>query len=220
MADIESKTSINVLSQPRVQHDNFRKFANPTPLGLFSFASTALILSLINIQAREVTEPNIAVGMGLVCGGLAQLLAGMWEFACGNTLGATAFSSYGAFWISWALIHIPGTGIIDAYANSAEDLGNAVAFYLTPWFIFTFCMFLASFRTSVALVTLFFFLDLTFMFLMIGAYNQHVTVTKIGGAIGILTSGITYYVAAAGLLSPENSYITLPVGDLSKYHSN
>ena len=94
-----------------------------------------------------VTEPNIVIGMALGCGGLTQLLTGMWEFACANTFGATAFLSYGAFWISWALTFIPGTGIVAGYETAAADLTNAVAFYLTAWFIFTFCMFLASYRT-------------------------------------------------------------------------
>ena len=57
--------------------------------GLFSFASTTFILSLINCQARGVSTPNVVVGMALGVGGLAQFLAGMWEFAAGNTFGAT-----------------------------------------------------------------------------------------------------------------------------------
>ena len=59
-----------------------------------SFASTTLILSLVNVQAHDVTVPNVVVGMALFVGGLAQLLAGMWEFACGNTLGATGESHF------------------------------------------------------------------------------------------------------------------------------
>ncbi len=65
--------------------------------GLFSFASTTLILSLYNVGARGITTPNVVVGMALFCGGLAQLLAGMWEFAVGNTFGATGKSSRSFF---------------------------------------------------------------------------------------------------------------------------
>lgn len=57
--------------------------------GLLSFASTTLILSLVNAQSTGVVTPNVVVGMALFVGGLAQLLAGMWEFAAGNTFGAT-----------------------------------------------------------------------------------------------------------------------------------
>jgi len=140
MADIKNKFY-------NAPSPHLHKLANPVPLGLVSFALTTLILSLINVQMCGVTEPNIVVSMALGCGGLAQLLTGMWEFACVNTFGATAFSSYGAFWISWALIFIPGTGIVAGYETTAADLTNAVAFYLTAWFIFTFCMFLSLYCT-------------------------------------------------------------------------
>ncbi len=80
-------------------------------------------------------------------------------------------------------------------------------------------MFLASFRTSVAIVALFFFLDLTFMFLMIGEYTEHITYTKTGGGLGIVTAAIAYYAAASGLMSPESSYFALPAGDLPKHHA-
>lgn len=98
--------------------------------------------------------------MAVACGGLAQLLAGQWEFVCGNTFGATALSSFGAFWIrcvcfcrrsfqvlvltenvwfdSYALILIPGTGIISGYAETPNELHNALGFFLMVWFIFTF----------------------------------------------------------------------------------
>jgi len=106
--------------------------ANPGPLGLFSFASTTFILSLYNVSARDVHTPNAVVGMALACGGLAQFLAGMWEFAKGNTFGATAFTSYGAFWFSYSALLIPGTGIGAAYKTS-EEFDNAIGIYLMTW---------------------------------------------------------------------------------------
>jgi len=194
----------------------FRKFANPAPLGLFSFASTTLILSLINCQTRGVAEPQIVLGMAIACGGFAQLLAGMWEFATGNTFGATAFTSYGAFWISYALIFIPGTGVLEAYVKAPADLENAVAFFLTAWFIFTFCMFIASLRSSIALIALFFCLDLTFMLLMIGAYSGSKGCHKVGGILGLVTAGIAYYTGISGMLTRETSYFQLPTGEFPK----
>ena len=74
--------------------------------GLLSFASTTLVLSLINVSTRGVTTPNIVVGMALGVGGLAQLLAGMWEFAAGNTLGATGKFRSGR--ITFLNIQLPG----------------------------------------------------------------------------------------------------------------
>jgi succinate-acetate transporter protein len=69
------------------------------------FGATTFVLSMFNVSARGVTTPNVVLGMALFYGGLVQLLAGMWEFAAGNTFGATAFSSYGGFWLSFACLY-------------------------------------------------------------------------------------------------------------------
>ncbi|OQV07000.1 hypothetical protein CLAIMM_11494 [Cladophialophora immunda] len=85
-----------------------RKFANPAPLGLSAFALTTFVLSLINLEVRGLSEPNIVCSLAFAYGGLVQLLAGMWEMAVGNTFGATALSSYGGFWIAFGIILTPG----------------------------------------------------------------------------------------------------------------
>src|SRR6266536_2170150 len=88
--------------------------ANPGPLGLSAFALTTFVLSSINAGWFPAGATNIIVGITLFYGGIAQLLAGMWEFKSGNTFGATAFTSYGAFWLSFGAIFVPGFGILDA----------------------------------------------------------------------------------------------------------
>jgi len=198
-----------------------RRIANPAPLGLLSFASTTLLLSFVNVNARGVVEQNIAVAMALGVGGLAQFLAGMWEFAAGNTFGATAFSSYGGFWFSFAAILIPGTGILESFSAkgaSANEASNALAFWLLTWFIFTFIMFVASLRSNVGLVALFFFLDLTFMLLMVGAFTGKVMVNKAAGGLGIVTAAIAYYVGASELMPKHASLFTLPTYGLPKHN--
>ena len=110
----------------------FRQFGNPAPLGLCGFALTTFVLSLVNVHARSVTEPNIVIGLALGYGGLAQFCAGMWEFACGNTFGALAFSSYGAFWLSFAVIFIPFFNISSdpVYVNDPSEFTSALGHYL------------------------------------------------------------------------------------------
>ena len=83
-----------------------------------SFATTTFVLSMFNVSARGVTTPNVILGLAIGYGGLVQLLAGMWEFASGNTFAATAFSSYGGFWISFGFIYSesavhPRWGLLD-----------------------------------------------------------------------------------------------------------
>jgi len=220
MADIEKvhhdRTATGATANGALVNPNLRTIANPAPLGLFSFASTTLILSLFNVQVRHVTVPNMVLGMAIACGGGAQLLAGMWEFACGNTFGATAFSSYGAFWIAYALIFIPGAGILEAYSAVPTEIDDAVGVFLLVWFIVTFIFLIASLRSTVALVALFFFLDLTFMLLMIGSFLRNETATKAGGGLGIVTAFIAYYAGASALITHDNSFLILPSGSMPK----
>ncbi|KAM0751814.1 hypothetical protein T439DRAFT_379900 [Meredithblackwellia eburnea MCA 4105] len=206
-----------------------RKFANPGPLGLSAFALTTFVLSLINVKTNGVAVPNVVVGLALFYGGLVQLLAGMWEasrrrfrplhFAVGNTFGATAFSSYGAFWLSFACLISPWSDIGAAYTK-AEDFEHAIGFYLFGWFIFTFIMLIASLRSSVALIGVFFFLTITFLLLSLSKFigNAHIAanIGTVGGAFGLVTAFNAWYCAATGLLTPETSHFVLPTGDLSK----
>jgi hypothetical protein len=147
-------------------------------------------------------------------GGLAQLLAGMWEFACGNTFGATAFTSYGAFWLSFGLIYWPSSGILTAtYAEG--ELASALGIYLMAWFIFTFLMMLGTLKSSVGLFAVFFFLTITFLLLAIGEFMESATVHKAGGGMGLVTAFCAFYTGASGIYTPETSYFTLPTIDLS-----
>jgi len=211
MSDVEAS-----YVHPQVHHPvphTRTKLGNPGPLGLFSFASTTLILSLYNVHARDIDTPNVVVGMALFCGGLAQFLAGMWEFATGNTFGATAFTSYGAFWLSFATLLIPGSGIGAAYAASPDPAkeGAAIAIYLTAWAIVTFLFFIASLRKSIGLSVLFFSLTFTFVLLAIADFNDNASLGKAGGALGIVTALIAYYCGLAELLT-EDDLFTIPLG--------
>lgn len=194
-----------------------RKIGNPGPLGLFSFASTTLILSFYNTGVRGVVVPNVVVGMAMAVGGLAQLLAGMWEFATGNTFGATAFSSYGGFWLSFGLLYIPGSGILDSYANApASELDSALGIYLITWAVLTFLLFIGSTRRNIGLMALFFFLTITFILLAVGKFQDSAASNKAGGALGVVTALIAYYVGLAELLVRDESWLTLPLGAMPK----
>ncbi|OCH89821.1 hypothetical protein OBBRIDRAFT_639764 [Obba rivulosa] len=194
-----------------------RPLGNPGPLGLYGFASTTLILSFYNVSVNGITHPNAVVGMALFVGGLAQFVAGMWEFACANSFGATAFTMYGGFWMSFATLYLPGSGIAAAYTDAAE-FDHAVGIYLMTWFIVTFLLFVASLRRNIGLIALFFFLTLTFMMLGISKFvvSASEACGKAGGALGIITAFIAFYVGTAQLLVPSESYFRLPLGDIPK----
>ncbi|KAK2467412.1 hypothetical protein APHAL10511_000647 [Amanita phalloides] len=191
------------------------KFADAGPLGLFSFALTTFILSLYNIGARGITAPNVVVGMAVASGGLAQFMAGMWEFPRGNTFAATAFSSYGAFWISYSLILLPGTGIVAAYKDNTEELESALGIYLMGWFLITFIFFVVTLRKNVAFICLFFCLFTTFLLLGAGALSGLAALHKIGGIVGLVTAFIAFYTGLSMLLAAETSPIMkLPLGNI------
>ena len=78
--------------------------ADPGPLGLAAFALTTFVLSMFNADLMGKGGEPVVFGLAFAYGGLAQLLAGMWEFRTGNTFGAVAFTSYGAFWLSFFVL--------------------------------------------------------------------------------------------------------------------
>jgi uncharacterized protein len=181
--------------------------ADPAPLGLAAFAGTTMMLSAINagwIDAR--TEP-VVFGMALFYGGVAQLLAGMWEFRRNNTFAASAFTSFGAFWLAfWALNQF--------YADKipASQASHAVGLFLLSWAIFTTYMFIASLRVSVAVAGVFILLAATFWLLAFGELATSTSLTKAGGYVGIATAAVAWYAAFAGVVNETWKRTILPVG--------
>jgi len=183
--------------------------ANPAPLGLFGFATTTLVLSAANANFSGVTAGG-ALGLALAYGGIAQLLAGMWEFKAGNTFGAAAFSSYGAFWISfWVLNNVGG---------SAPKGANDVGWYLLSWTVVTGLFLLGTLRQNWGLVAVFLLLFVTFLLLTIGAFNPPAAGSQpspIAGYVGIATAIAAYYVGLAGIMRHvSNDKIKLPLGQI------
>lgn len=195
-----------------------RKFADPTPLGLSAFALTTFVLSLINLRTRGVSTPSLVVALAFGYGGLVQLLAGMWEMAIGNTFGATALSSYGGFWLSFAIILTPGGfGIATSYGGETDEFYNGFGFFLMGWFIFTTLLLLMTLRSNLAFFMLFFFLDVTFLLLGIAYLEPYddgtprTPVIRAGGLFGLVTAFLAWYNAFAGIADSSNSFFVAPV---------
>jgi uncharacterized protein len=186
--------------------------ADPGPLGLAAFALTTFVLSMFNSGLQSEKGVPIVLGLALAYGGLAQLLAGMWEFRTGNTFGATAFTSFGAFWISfWAFEQFFAKDITDKVT-----LGNSVGLYLIAWGIFTAYMFVASLRVSVAVALVFFLLALTFILLGIGNVNADKSIVHAGGYVGLATAIAAWYASFAAVTNSTFGRIVLPVKELKR----
>jgi succinate-acetate transporter protein len=194
------------------------KPANPAPLGLAGFGITTLVLSMINahLVGSPLGSTSVVLGLAIAYGGLAQLLAGMWEFRAGNTFGAVAFSSYGAFWISFYFL-VTNNLVPLVKAGTAPA---SVGLYLWAWAIFTGYMFFCSFASSRAVSGVFLALTLTFIFLGIGWSGSHIltilgghsSAVKIGGWIGLVTAALALYTSCAEVMHAQYGRYVLPVG--------
>lgn len=199
----------------RVEHEAGSSIANAAPLGLTAFAITTAILSCVNAGFLiPSTGLNVFIGLALVYGGIVQVLAGMWEFRRGNVISATAFSSYGGFWVATALMFLPSFGILGTL-NSSGTLHQALAVYFLCWTIITGIFFLGALRTNVALLTVLGLLFLTYLLLTIAEFaSGNSIVTAIGGWLGIVTALAAWYTALADLLHAGNGAFRLPLGHL------
>jgi succinate-acetate transporter protein len=181
--------------------------ADPAPLGLAAFALTTFLLSAQN--AKLTDGPAAWLGFALAYGGFIQLLAGMWEFRNRNVFGATAFATYGGFWIGLGLgaLLVAPTATSTAAANS--DLG---------WILLAFAIFNTymqwSTQVSVAVFLVFLTLEATLVPLTIGNFRNSTTIVQIGGWVGIATAAVAWYASAAGVINGLKERRILPVGVL------
>jgi succinate-acetate transporter protein len=191
--------------------------ANPAPLGLAGFAATTFMLSMINANLVNHLALTGVLGLALAYGGIAQLIAGIWEFRTGNTFGAVAFCSYGAFWISFYFLVTVGLGGVPK-----GSIDSVIGLYLWTWGIFTSLMFFASLRTTGAVAIVFLLLAITFIVLGIGnsALSGTLSTTngtiKLGGWLGIATAIAAWYTAIAAVLESTFGRTVLPVFPLNR----
>jgi succinate-acetate transporter protein len=182
--------------------------ADPAPLGLAAFALTTFLLSAVNAGWAKNSTGSDWLGYALAYGGLIQLLAGMWEFRNRNVFGATAFSSYGGFWIGlgiWALLVAP-------HATSATAANHDLGWILLSFAIFNFYMLICSTQVNAAVFVVFLTLELTEVFLFIGGFSGNANITKIGGYIGVVTAAAAWYTSSAGVMNGLSGRPVFPVG--------
>ncbi|MBA2560458.1 MAG: acetate uptake transporter [Propionibacteriales bacterium] len=202
MSQTEGSTAQHEVPLPPGSH-----IADPAPLGLAAFALTTFVLSCVNAGFVPDTVEPVVFGLALAYGGLAQLVAGIWEFAKGNTFGSTAFTSYAAFWLSfWWL-----TGHTDL-SGAGADVTKGVGLYLLAWTIFTAYMTIAASQTNMVLLLVFALLTLTFLLLTFGEFATSESLTKLGGYVGLATAFGAWYASFAGVAAFTFGRQVVPVG--------
>lgn len=203
---VQEGPPVTVAEQGAVRAAVSSGVADPGPLGLGAFALTTFVLSVFNAGLIAKGAEGVVLGLALFYGGTAQLLAGMWEFVKGNTFGALAFSSFGGFWMSfWYL-----SAHTDLSGAKGHDATHAVGVWLLAWAIFTAYMFVASLRTSGAVMAVFAALTLTFVFLAIGAFADSTGWTKVGGLVGLVTAALAWYASFAAVTNSTFKRVVLP----------
>ena len=179
--------------------------ANPAPLGLMGFGMTTVLLNLHN--AGFFALGSMILAMGIFYGGLAQIIAGIQEWKKNNTFGATAFTSYGFFWLTLvALLILPKMGLADATSK------GAMAAYLFMWGLFTAVMFVGTLKANRALQFVFGSLAILFFLLALGDATGNGTITTIAGYEGIICGFSAIYAALAQVLNEMYKRTVLPLG--------
>ncbi len=197
--------------------------ADPAPLGLAAFALTTFLLSAANANWMSHATGAAFLGYAFAYGGLIQLLAGMWEFRNRNVFGATAFSSYGGFWLGLALwvklVKLPALAAAKPLTLGATvtALNHDVGWILLAFFIFNTYMLVMATQLNVAVFGVFLTLGITEIVLAIGQFNAGSAVLptgtiKVGGYIGLVTALVAWYTSMAGVAGGMGGRLRLPVG--------
>ena len=198
--------------------------ADPAPLGLAAFALTTFLLSAKNANWMGSATGAAFLGYALAYGGLVQLLAGMWEFRNRNVFGATAFGSYGGFWIGlgiWyqlvALPAITGARTPIALAAAVKAVNQDVGWILLAFAIFNTYMMILSAQINMAVFLVFLTLELTEIILFIGNFAAGSAVKPtgliiFGGYVGLVTALVAWYTSMAGVSTGLAGKVRFPVG--------
>ena len=183
---------------------------NPAPLGLMGFGMTTILLNLHN--AGFIALDSMILSMGIFYGGLAQVIAGIMEWKKGNTFAATAFTSYGMFWLSLvALITLPKAGL-----GVAGPSGLSVPAYLAMWGLFTLVLFIGTLRLNRALQVVFASLTILFFMLAAGDAMGSATIGKTAGWVGLFCGASAVYTGLAQVLNEVYGKTVWPLGPVAQ----
>ncbi len=179
------------------------KLGNPAPLGLFAFGSTTWLLSMVNAGWFDEKSVVVVLSMALVFGGTVQAIAGILAFVRGNTFPGVAFMAYGAFWVSVVVfIKFLGGGAPAPF----------VGWYFFVWGVFSFYMWIATFRHNTALQLTFLTLWITFLLLAIGDWFGIPLSHTAGGYLGLVCACLAVYLSAAEIINGDYGRTVLPIG--------
>ena len=211
--------------QPATVPAPVSSIADPAPLGLAAFALTTVLLSAKNAGWMTHATGSAWLGFAFAYGGLAQFSAGMWEFRRGNTFGATAFGTYGTFWIGLALwVELVANPAVAAIAKApataaatVASLNHDLGWITLAFAIVTLYLMVLTTQVNVAIFAVFLGLFVTLVILAIGNFDAGSALLptgtiKIGGYLGLITALVAFYASAAGVAAGMGGRLLFPVG--------
>lgn len=182
--------------------------ANPAALGLVGFGLTTVLLSLINAGILPAAGESVVIPLAIAYGGTIRIIAGLLEVRSRNTFGMTAFLSYGAFWWWFALLLMLGhNGILDL-----TGAGTTIGVALLLWGVFTFYMWVSTFKLSRTLFLIFLTLWITFFLLGAGALLAMPQLSQLGGWLGLLCGTLAMYGSFAIVTNATFGRTVVPLG--------
>lgn len=200
----------------RPQTSSFVDYANPVPAGLAAFSASCISLGFVLMQARHVTHSNVLIGAFLTTSGLVCLIVGILCFIIGNTWAACTFLMFGGFWSSFSFL-LMDVGHVSAAYSSTSEYQQAIAFYILPWCMFSFALWMCTVKSTVSLTLLMFNIWVFLMLLTIAYFINSTNVFKATGFF-LITAGIVgFYNMYAGIADPTNAYITIKPIPLPNY---
>lgn len=192
------------------------KFGNPVPFGVLSFSVSLLVLSLVNCQARGVTNANGTVGLCFFYAGFIELCAGMWCIVLENTWAATLLTSFAGFWFSKGIFLIDAWGIMSSF-ETPDELHNFLGFFVMGFSVLAVVMWMLTFKSTWVLFTMMCFVVLTFIttaaseLAFTSSQTAFINLTKASGYFGIITACFGFYIAYEGMATKENALFVPPV---------
>jgi hypothetical protein len=199
--------------------------ADPAPLGLAGFALTTLLLSAKNAGWMTHATGSAWLGFAFAYGGLGQFAAGMWEFRRGNTFGATAFGTYGTFWIGLALwVELVANPAVAAIAKApataaatVASLNHDLGWITLAFAIVSLYLWVLTSQVNLTIFLVFLGLVITLIVLAIGNFDAGSALLptgtiKVGGYIGLVTALLAFYASAAGVAAGMGGRLLFPVG--------
>jgi succinate-acetate transporter protein len=187
------------------ESSSVKKLANPAGLGLLAFGMTTVLLSFHNLGLFGLD--SVILSMGIVYGGIAQIMAGIFEFKNGNTFGATAFTSYGLFWITFIVINT-------SWGQDALGVGETagIAAYFAMWGIITMFLFIGTLKAHRMLQVVFLTLTILFFIVAIEKATEISDIAYVAGAVGIICGGSAMYTSFGEVINEQHGKTILPLG--------